>query len=66
MSTGGGQVGGGGGGDADVLHGESRVCPAIPRNQNNNQPIRGQPQEAVQTLQNQTKLQRDTPLQKTQ
>ena len=49
-----------------VLHGESRVSPATPRNQNNNQPSRGQPREAVQISRNQTKLQRDTPSQQTQ
>ena len=54
------------GGVLSVSHGEGRVSPATPRNQNNNRPSRGQPQEAVQTLQNQTKLQRDTPLLNTQ
>ena len=44
-----------------VIHGEGRVCPATPRNQNKNQPSTGQPQEAEQTYRNQTKLQLDIP-----
>ena len=31
-----------------VLHGEGRISPETPRNQNNDQPSRGQQQEAVQ------------------
>ena len=34
---------------SDLLHGEGRVSPATPRNQNNDPPSRGQPQEAVQS-----------------
>ena len=30
-------------------HGEGRISPATPRNRNNDQPRRGQPQEAAQT-----------------
>ena len=44
-----------------VLHREGRVIPATNRNKNNEQPSRGQPEEAVQTSRNQTKLQHDTP-----
>ena len=33
----------------DVLHGEGRISPATPRSQTNEQPSRGQPQEAMQT-----------------
>ena len=44
-----------------VLHGENGASPATPRNQNNDQPSGGQPQQAVQTYRSQTKLQRDTP-----
>ena len=45
---------------AAVLCGESRVHPdlATHMNQDNNQPSRGQPKEAVQTQRNQTKLRR--------
>ena len=32
-----------------VLHGESRINPATLRNDNNDQPSRGEPQEVVQT-----------------
>ena len=32
-----------------VLHGQDRISPATPRNQNNVQPSRGQPQDAVGT-----------------
>ena len=31
-----------------ALHGDGRISPATPRNQNNGQPSRGQPQEALQ------------------
>ena len=45
-----------------VLHGESRVSPATPRNQNNNQPSRGQPQDLTEATQTPTRytLARDT------
>ena len=33
-----------------VLHGEGRVSPATPRNQNNEKPSRGQPQGAVRAV----------------
>ena len=33
----------------EVLHGESAASSATPRNQNNNQPGRGQPHDSVQT-----------------
>ena len=32
-----------------VLHGEGRICPVTPRNQNNDQPSGGQPQQAGET-----------------
>ena len=45
-------------GEAVVLHGESSASPAAPMAQNSSQPSSGQPQEAGQTLRDQTKLPR--------
>ena len=46
-----------------MLHGEGRICLAKSngRNQNDEQPSKRKPQEAVHTCRNQTKLQHDTP-----